>query len=101
MRFEMLVGLNVIDDEKYQEYRKAMHPILSGFDGDFGYDFKIAEVLLSQTIDTINRVFTINFPDKETLEAFFSNPEYLKVKEQYFEKSVESTTLISGYDKDG
>lgn len=96
----MLVGLNVIDDEKYQEYRKAMRPILSEFEGDFGYDFKIAEVLMSESEDTINRVFTINFPDKETVDAFFSNAEYLKVKEQYFEKSVESTTLISGYERD-
>ncbi|MEP5611173.1 MAG: DUF1330 domain-containing protein [Cyclobacteriaceae bacterium] len=98
MKFEMLVGLNVIDDEKYQEYREAMRPILSDFGGDFGYDFKIAEVLRSATADTINRVFTINFPDKETMEAFFSNPEYLKAKEQFFEQSVESTTLISDYE---
>jgi len=95
----MLVGLNVIHDEKYQEYRKAMRPILSQFDGDFGYDFKIAEVLLSETSDTINRVLTINFPDIKTKDAFFSNSEYLKVKEQFFEHSVESTTLISSYEK--
>ena len=99
MSFEMLVGLNVLDDAKYHEYRENMMPILSSYDGGFGYDFKISEVLLSETSDDVNRVFTIYFPDSETMEAFFSNPAYLKVKEQYFKGAVESTTIISSYEK--
>ena len=99
MSFEMLVGLNVVDDAKYHEYRDNMKPILSEFGGGFSYDFKISEVLLSETTEDINRVFTIYFPDKETMEAFFSNPAYLKIKEHYYEGAVESTTIISRYEK--
>ncbi|MEE8119214.1 MAG: DUF1330 domain-containing protein [Gammaproteobacteria bacterium] len=99
MSYEMLVGLNVLDDEKYQKYRNAMKPILSTYGGDFSYDFKVSEVLLSETDAEINRVFTINFPSIEKKGAFFTDSEYVKVKEKYFEKSVGSTTVIASYEK--
>lgn len=99
MSYEMLVGLNVIDDHRYQEYRTAMKPILSQFGGNFGYDFKVSEVLLPEESNDINRVFTIKFPSKADMEAFFSNPDYLDAKSRYFESSVKSTTIISAYEK--
>jgi len=99
MTYEILVGLNVIDDLKYKDYRSAMKPILSKYGGDFGYDFKVSEVLLSETTNEINRVFTIGFPDRSKMDNFFSNTEYLEVKKKYFEGSVESTTIISSYNK--
>ena len=74
MTFERVMGLHVIDDGEYQKYREGMQPILKSFGGSFGYDFKIAEVLLSKTEDEINRVFTIEFPSKQVMEEFFSNP---------------------------
>ena len=99
MSYEMLVGLNVLDDHRYQEYRDAMKPILTAYGGGFGYDFKVSEVLLPKACSEINRVFTINFPDNEKMEGFFSNLEYIKVKEAYFEGSVGSTIVISSYEK--
>ncbi len=100
MSYELLVGLNVIDDRRYQEYRTAMKPILSQFGGRFGYDFKVSEVLQSEVENNdINRVFTINFPNQTDMEVFFSDTEYLNVKARYFESSVKSTTIISSYEK--
>ncbi len=99
MLYEMLIGLNVLDDRKYQEYRENMKPILSSFGGGFGYDFKISEVLLAETTNDINRVFTIYFPDSKKMEAFFSSQEYINVKAQYFEGAVARTTIISSYEK--
>ena len=99
MSYENLVGLNVIDEKEYQQYRTAMIPILKSFGGDFGYDFKVSDVLLSQTENEINRVFTICFPNKDAREKFFSDPEYIKVKKRHFENSVASTTIISGYER--
>ena len=99
MAWEMLVGLNVTDDFQYQEYRKSMIPILQAYGGGFGYDFKVSEVLLTQTDSKINRVFTIYFPDKERMEQFFANADYLKIKKSYFENSVSDTTIISTYKK--
>ncbi len=97
MAVEMLVGLNVIDDEAYQLYRDEMTPILLSYGGAFGYDFKISEVLKSKTEAPINRVFTIYFSNEGSMNSFFSNDEYLKIKERHFEKSVTDTTIIATY----
>ncbi len=99
MSYEMVVGLNVLDDDTYQEYRIAMKPILLTYGGKFGYDFKVSEVLLGETSDDINRVFTINFPDSDRMDGFFSDSDYIKVKMRYFDNSVSSTTIISSYEK--
>lgn len=99
MSFEMLVGLEVVNDLEYQSYRKAMTPILKHFGGGFSYDFKVSEVLHSVTSEPINRVFTIYFESEEKMNSFFAHPDYLVVKEKYFKHSVASTTLIASYQK--
>ena len=99
MSYEMLVGLNVLDDVKYEEYRSAMKPILADYQGYFGYDFKVSEVLISPDNAAINRVFTLNFSNKGQMEGFFSDPQYLVVKEQFFIASVGNVSIISSYDK--
>lgn len=95
----MLVGLEVIDDKTYTEYRAAMRPILERFGGGFRYDFKIAEVLRKETTNPINRVFTIFFSDRPSRDAFFSDAGYQKAKQQFFEKSVSATTILAEYDR--
>lgn len=99
MSYEMLVGLNVLDDQMYQEYRKAIKPMISEYGGGFGYDFKVSEVLLPEASSDINRVFTIYFRDRKAMDEFFSNPEYIKIKAQYFQNSVGNSTVISSYEK--
>ena len=95
MAFERIMGIEVIDDVQYQQYREAMTPLLHAVGGDFGYDFKIAEVLKSKTDAKINRVFTIDFPSEEVMNDFFGSESYLAVKKQYFDRSVASKTVIS------
>lgn len=94
---EVLVGLDVLDNEAYADYRSAMRPILTAFGGGFGYDFRIAEVLKSESEVEINRVFTIRFPDAATMDAFFSDEAYLKTKRQFFDRSVRGTEIIAQY----
>ena len=100
MAYEMLVGLNVVDDELYSDYRAAMKPILAVYGGDFGCDFKVAEVLLPTDNPDINRVFTIGFPTQEQADHFFADPDYLGVKARYFEASVADTTILASYQRD-
>lgn len=95
MAYERIMGIDVTDDVEYQKYREAMTPLLHAAGGDFGYDFKIAEVLKSKTDDTINRVFTIDFPSEEAMSDFFASESYLAVKKQFFDRSVASRTVIS------
>ena len=60
MAYERVMGLDVIDDQVYQQYRDAMAPILKSFGGSFGFDFRVSEVLLSKTEAHINRLFTLS-----------------------------------------
>jgi uncharacterized protein (DUF1330 family) len=99
MAYEMLMGLNVIDDAAYQAYREAMMPILEDHGGGFGYDFRVSEVLKSATDAPINRVFTIHFPDENSKNAFFSNAEYLEVRQRLFEAAVTESTMIAKYER--
>ena len=99
MSYERIMGLEVTNDGEYQKYRESMIPILHSFGGSFGFDFKVNEVLKSKTSEPINRVFTIDFPNKEIMDNFFNDPEYLAVKAQYFQSSVKSVTTISMHEK--
>ncbi len=98
MAFERLVGLNVVDEGAYQAYRDEMTPLLKSYGGGFGYDFKVSEVLKSKTEAPINRVFTIYFLNEDSMKSFFSNDEYLKIRQTHFEKSVTDTTVIATYE---
>jgi len=99
MSYEILVGLQVLDNLKYEDYRAAMKPILSDYEGYFAYDFTVSEVLISQENPEINRVFTLNFSNKAKMNGFFSDANYLVVKEKYFVDSVGSATIIASYEK--
>jgi len=99
MAYEMLVGLDIIDEINYQKYRQKILPIALKYQGSIGYDFKVSQVLKSHTKDKINRVFTICFENEDKMNAFFLNPDYLIIKEKYFKNSVASTTIISSYSK--
>ena len=99
MSFEILMGLEVIDDLQYDNYRAAMKPILKSYGGQFGYDFRVSEVLISEQNPDINRVFTISFPDRQQMKDFFADPSYLQAREKFFVNSVASITMISSYQK--
>ncbi|WDE14188.1 DUF1330 domain-containing protein [Thalassomonas haliotis] len=99
MAYEMLVGLEVIDDDNYQAYRQAMKPILITYGGGFAVDFRVSEVLLPQAGANINRVFTIYFRDETAKNDFFADDDYLKVKARYFETSVASTSILASYER--
>ncbi len=97
--FENLVGLQVTDEEMYRAYRKAMRPILEEHGGGFAYDFRLADVLINQSGNPMNRVFTIYFPDEATAEQFFADRRYLEAKEKYFNKAVDCITIIAQYER--
>jgi len=98
-RVERLVALQVDNDNLYNRYREEMYPILLKYHGDFGYDFKISEVLKSEEDKPINRVFTIHFSDEEGMKSFFEDEEYLVIKQRYFKASVSSVVEIARYNK--
>jgi uncharacterized protein (DUF1330 family) len=97
MAFEMLVGLEVTDSKSYQAYREAMTPVLVSYGGSFTNDFQVSQALKTAAGHTVNRVFTIRFPDQESKERFFADKRYLEIKKRFFEKAVAGTTILAAY----
>lgn len=95
MPFEMTVGLVVIDQESYSQYRKEMMPLLEQSGGRFRYDFEIARMLRGESDAKINRVFVIQFPDEASKERFFSDARYLEIRRRFFEPAVAAMVLIA------
>ena len=94
---ESLVALEVTDDAGYQAYRDGMTPILEGYGGRFRWDFRVSEVLHHDGEERVNRVFILSFPDAATKEAFFSDPDYLAVRAEHFDRSVTAVARIAEY----
>jgi uncharacterized protein (DUF1330 family) len=99
MAYETVVGLNVNNDEIYDQYRLSISPLLKKYEGGFRYDFKINETLIAEESKEINRLFLIFFKNKDLMNSFFSESEYLKIKEEFFTNSVSSIAIISEYER--
>lgn len=99
MPFEMLVGLNVVDSEGYQNYRKAMTPMLASYGGTFRYDFLVDKTLKGEATHDITRLFILSFPDRDSRDRFFKDEKYLAVRRTYLETAVKGRTVISEYER--
>lgn len=99
MAYETVVGLNVNNDEIYNQYRLSISPLLKKYEGGFRYDFKIKQTLIAENSNEINRLFLIYFKNKELMNTFFSDIEYLKIKGEFFVNAVSSTIIISEYER--
>ena len=98
MSYEMAVGLLVVDQESYSQYRKEMRPLLEDAGGAFRYDFEVARVLRSEDGGAeINRAFVLQFPDRSSKERFFADPRYLDIRRRFFEPAVKATAIIAEY----
>lgn len=98
MAVENLVALYVEDNDQYDLYREKMFPILQKYNGGFGYDFKISEVLRSEVNKPLNRVFTIYFENEFAMNSFFEDEDYLIIKKAHFSDSVSSVVEIAKYE---
>jgi uncharacterized protein (DUF1330 family) len=99
LSFERLVGLQILDDEMYSQYREAMTPLLVEHGGGFRYDFKVNEVLKNEEGRQINRVFAIFFGDKNLMNTFFESDKDIEIRDKYFATSVEDATEIASYER--
>jgi len=96
-RHEILIGLHVSNDDRYNQYRAGMTPILTEHGGFFRYDFRVNEQLKGDEDPSINRVFILSFPDEETKTRFFENETYKAVRSDHFDSSVELVSSIATF----
>jgi uncharacterized protein (DUF1330 family) len=88
------MGLEVIDDASYARYRAGMTPILESCGGSFGCDFVVAKVLKGPS-DRLNRVFTLEFPDRTTHDRFFADPRYRAIRAAHFDGAVANAVVLA------
>jgi uncharacterized protein (DUF1330 family) len=99
MAYEKLIGMHVLGDEDYARYREGMTPLLLAAGGGFRYDFVVSKTLKSEATHPINRVFAIWFPDKDASDKFFDDPEYKKVRAQWFDGAVAAYSILAEYSR--
>lgn len=98
MPYEINVGLHVVDQETYAQYRREMRPLLEAGGGAFRYDFDVARVLHAEGgTAEINRVFVLRFPSRSAKETFFADPRYLEIRRRLFDPSVKARVSIAEY----
>lgn len=98
-RFEYVIGLHVTDDDGYARYRAGMTPILGEYGGSFRYDFRVGEMLKSETPEPVNRLFVISFPSREVADRFFADEAYLAVRSEHFDSAVAAIATIAEYER--
>ncbi len=93
--FQMLVGIEVTDEAAYLAYRDGIAPLLEEYGGSFHVDVRVSEVLRAPKPASFNRMFTLEFPDRDTRDRFFSDERYAAVRAQFFEGSVGTVLRLS------
>lgn len=94
-RHTLVVALEVTDPQGYARYREGMTPILEGYGGRFDWDLQGGEVLRSPDGVHVNRVFALSFPDRARRTAFFSDPKYREVRDQWFDPAVAAVFTVA------
>ncbi len=95
MPHETWIGVVITNTEVYAQYRTAMGPILASYGGRFRVDLEVTKVLKPETAPPFNRVFAIEFPNREAELNFFADPQYLKVRARLFESSVSQWAVLT------
>lgn len=90
----IIVAIHVLDQAGYQTYREKMTPILQRFGGFFAFDFAVDHTFKAPVEHAVNRLFSIQFPDRTTMDKFFSDSNYLDVRKAHFESSVGGVTIL-------
>lgn len=97
MAVERLIGVQVIDDSEYEEYRRQLSPLLAAAGGQFVVDLRVSEVLTAPADAQFNRLFVLQFPTAEAMQKLFDSDDYGAVRNAHFKSSVSETTMLATY----
>ena len=97
MAVERLIGVQVIDDLEYEEYRRQLAPLLQAAGGQFVVDVRVSEVLTAPSDARFNRLFVLRFASAEAMQTLFEGAAYLAVREAHLESSVSAITMLATY----
>jgi len=95
--YQVLVGVNVLDEAKFSEYLTAVEPLLSTHNGMFCYDYSVHKERHAVVSGNINRVLKFEFADKCNMEKFFTDRCYLKTRGRHVLKAIGGEQFIYGF----
>ena len=97
MAWELTAGLLVNDREQYARYRHEIAPLLAAAGSRFRYDFEVARTLTGEAGHEINRLFVLQFSDRDSRDRFFADPRYIEIRARLFETAVEGWVTVAEY----
>ena len=97
--YQVLIGINVLNNESFVEFHSAIQPVLYRYEGEFSYDIDVPSTLLTGRVIKINHIYTLRFTSRVKMEEFFSDREYLLVRGRHILKSFRPEQFIFGYDQ--
>ena len=96
---EIQLAMDIADADEYSKYRRAIAPVLDRYGGRVMHEFRVSEVVQSDSDVPVNRVATIRFPNRRAREAFFADPQYLAARQLHFEAAVRSSDRLAEYER--
>ena len=84
MAYEIMVGLQVMDRDRYQTYRNGIARILNQYGGECCYDMLTNWAIKPSKTNPINHTFRIRFASQADKTAFFDDPAYLKIHADFY-----------------
>ena len=97
MSYQLLVGLNVLDDKILSEFHASIKPLLANYDGEYCYDINAPSTLITKRHTNINYAFTLSFASKEKATMFLADKDYRKVRGRHVLKTFSSEQVLFGY----
>jgi uncharacterized protein (DUF1330 family) len=88
----LIVDETITDAKVFEDYKRAVVPIITKFGGRFLARGGEIEVLEADKGWTPGRVVVIEFPDMSALKEWYNSPDYAPVREIRF-RSAKSTMV--------
>jgi uncharacterized protein (DUF1330 family) len=94
MKGYLIANITVTDPEKFEEYRKAVPPLIAAHGGR--YLIRGGKTEAVEGTDPFRRLVVLEFPSLAAAKAFYESPEYAPVLKLRLEASESQVVLVEG-----
>jgi len=92
---KLVFVLNIIDDEKYKQYRDFISPLITKYEVKISNEYEISKVLHSQqSTEQVNRIAMFVFPSRKVKQKFFSDEVYKNAKKLFLASTKNFKKII-------
>jgi uncharacterized protein (DUF1330 family) len=95
MKGYLIANITVTDPAKFEEYRKAVPPLIAAHGGR--YLIRGGKTEAVEGTDPFRRLVVLEFPSLAAAKAFYESPEYAPVLKLRLEASESQVVLVEGF----